>query len=241
MDKTILKEIGLTEYESELYLALLEHDQISAYVLAEKTGLYRQAVYDAINRLIEKGFVSSVKDGKSQLYKAVDPKLILEYLKGKTENFEQILPDLTNLQKKSAEKIIVETYKGKNAVRICLKDVIKELRKKGGVNLCTAVDEKQFEEKYKLIMDQYERDMLHYKLKEKVILKKGTKGVFNKGSSTYRTIPEKFFNPNPTQIYGDNVSIMILGNPDYLIIIRSKEVAESYRKQFEFLWKQAKA
>jgi len=241
MNEEILREIGLTDYEIKIYLALLEHGQISAYELAERTGLYRQAVYDAINRLIEKGYVNSVKEGKSNLYKAIDPEMILEYLNEKTESFKQIIPQLGSLQKKSAEKVIVETYKGKNAVRICLKDVVKELRKFGGVNLCTAVDEKKFEEKYKLVIDQYERDMLHYKLKEKVILKKGVKGILNSGTSTYRHIEEKFFNPNPTQIYGNTVSIIILGNPTHLIIIRSKEVADSYRKQFELLWRAAKA
>ncbi len=240
MYEEILKELGLTDYEIKIYLALLEHGQISAYVLAEKTGLYRQAIYDAINRLIEKGYVNSVKEGKSQLYRAIDPEFILEYLNEKTEVFKQVLPNLLGLQKKSTDKIIVETYKGKNAVRICIRDVVNELRKKGGENLCTAVDEKEFEKKYNLIIDQYERDMIHYKLKERVILKEGVKGILNKRTSTYKTIPDKFFNPNPTQIYGDTVSIIILGNPTHLIIIRSKEVAEAYRRQFEFLWKHAK-
>jgi len=41
------------------------------------------------------------------------------------------------------------------------------------------------------------------------------------------------------QIYEDNVQTIMWGKPDYLIIIRNKNVADSYRKQFEFLWKTA--
>ena len=75
MNKDILKEIGLTDYEAEIYMTLLQYGQISAYKLAKKTGLYKQAVYDALNRLTEKGFVSSVKEGKPQLYKSTNPNL----------------------------------------------------------------------------------------------------------------------------------------------------------------------
>ena len=240
MNKDILKEIGLTEYETEIYLTLLKQGQISAYELAEKTGLYRQATYDALNRLIEKGYVSSVKEGRTQLFKAIDPKMILEFLNEKTENYKQILPELAQINESSKQPLIVETYKGKNIVRIALRDIINSLKEKGGEVLCTAVEESVPFSQYQTICDQYERDMLHYGIKERVLIKEGAKGIFQKGTSKYRKIPEKFFNENPVQIYGDNVQIIVWGNPDYLIIIRNKGVAESYGKQFELLWKVAK-
>lgn len=240
MNKEILKEIGLTDYEADIYLALLANGQISAYELAEKTGLYRQVTYDSLKRLSEKGFVSSVTEGKTKLFKAIDPKLILEFLNERTENYRQILPELNKLNEISKQPLIVETYKGKNTIRIALRDIINTLKNKGGMVLCTAVDEYLAIKKYKSIVDQYERDLLHYNIKEKVIIKEGTKGIFQKGTSRYKKIQKKFFNENPMQIYGNNVQIIVWGNPDYLIIIRNKGVADSYRKQFELLWKIAK-
>lgn len=240
MNKDILKEIGLTEYETEIYVSLLEHGQISAYELAEKAGLYRQVTYDSLKRLTEKGFVSSVTEGKTKLFKAIDPKLILEFLNEKTENYKQILPELVKMSESSKQPLAVETYKGKNVVRIALRDIINTLKERGGEVLCTAVDESVPLATQKTICEQYERDMLHYKIKERVIIKEGTKGIFQKGTSTYKTVPTKFYNENPLQIYGDNVQVIVWGNPDYLIIMRNKGVAESYRKQFELLWVTAK-
>lgn len=240
MNKDILKQIGLTEYEAEIYLSLLANGQISAYELAEKAGFYRQVTYDSLKRLIEKGFVSSVTEGKTKLFKAIDPKLILEFLNEKTENYKQILPELIEINEASKQPLGVETYKGKNVVRIALRDIINTLKEIGGKVLCTAVNEFIALEKYKTICDQYERDLLHYNIKERVIIKEGTKGIFKKGTSKYRKIPEKFFNQNPIQIYGDNVQIIVWGNPDYLVIMRNKGVAESYRKQFELMWGFAK-
>lgn len=241
INREILQEIGLTEYESKIYLSLLSNGQISAYELAEKAGLYRQVTYDSLKRLMEKGFVNSVTEGKTKLFKAIDPNLILELLNEKVENYKQILPELTEINKSSKQPLNVETYKGKNVVRIALRDIINELKnKKEKQVLCTAVDEYLPKETQELVIDHYERDMLHYKIKEKVIIKQGTKGIFKKGTSQYRKIHEKFFNENPVQIYGDNVQIIIWGNPNYLIIIRNKGVADSYRKQFGLMWNIAK-
>lgn len=231
----------MTDYEAQIYLALIKSGQISAYELAEKTGLYRQATYDALNRLIEKGYVSSVKEGKSRKYKAIDPKLILEHLKERTSNYEQILPELESFDKASKQKMVVETYKGKAVIlNVMFRDIINTLKKTGGENWCTAVDESVGIKDNPAAMAQYERDMVHYGFKEKVLIKAKTEGVFRKGASIYRKIPEEYFNPNPTQVYGDNVSILVWGNPAYLIIIRNKDIADAYRKQFSLLWKIAK-
>ncbi len=240
IDKEILKQIGLTDYEVEIYLTLLSHGQISAYELAEKAGLYRQVTYDTLKRLSEKGFVSSVIEGKTKIFKAIDPELILEILNEKTESYRQMLPDLINMNQASKQPLSVETYKGKNIIRIALRDIINTLKKKGGEVLCTAIDESLPVEEHKTITEQYERDMIEYKIKERVIIKKGDKGVFQKGTSKYKSVPEKFYNENPVQIYGNNVQILVWGNPDHLIIIRNKSVADSYRKQFELMWSLAK-
>ena len=240
INKEILKQIGLTDYESQVYLALLTNGQISAYELAEKAGLYRQVTYDTLKRLGEKGFVSSVVEGKNKLFKATNPELILEILNEKTESYKQILPQLINLNKASKQPLSVETYKGNNIVRIALRDIINTLKEKGGEVLCTAIDESLPVEKYKTITEQYERDMIEYGIKERVIIKQGDKGIFKKGTSKYKSVPDKFYNENPVQIYGDNVQMLVWGNPDYLIIIRNKSVADSYRKQFELMWSLAK-
>src|SRR3989338_5301267 len=194
MDKRILRQTGMTDYEADVYLALLSTGQMSAYELAEKAGLYRQVTYDSLKRLTEKGFVSSVTEGKTKLFKAIDPKLILEFLEEKTENYKQILPDLINMSESSKHSLLVETYKGKNVVRIALRDIINNLKEKGGEVLCTAVDESVPLLKYPSIHDQYERDLAQYKIKERVIIKEGTKGIFQKGNSKYKRISETYFN-----------------------------------------------
>ena len=58
MDTKILKEIGLTDTEIKIYLALLSLGATSAGKIVEDTGIYRKNLYDALNKLIEKGLTS---------------------------------------------------------------------------------------------------------------------------------------------------------------------------------------
>ena len=237
----ILEQIGLTKHEAKIYLTLLANGHISAYELAEKAGLYRQVTYDSLKRLQEKGFTNSAQEGKAKLFRATNPKIILELLNAKTEDFKQAIPELTSLDKASKQSLIVETYKGENILRIALQDIINTLKEsKNKEVLCTAIDEYLPLKKYELIVQQYERDLKHYKIKERVIIKEKTKGIFSSETSKYKKIKEKFFNENPIQIYGNNVQIIVWGNPDHLIIIRNKNVANAYRKQVELIWNLAK-
>ncbi len=103
-----LKQIGLTEYETKVYLTLLQNPEISAYELAEKAGLYRQVTYDTLKRLEEKGFVNSITEAKTKLFKATDPEIILEIINEKTENYKRILPNLNKLKSNAKDKIIIE-------------------------------------------------------------------------------------------------------------------------------------
>ena len=45
----------------------------------------------------------------------------------------------------------------------------------------------------------------------------------------------------PATIYSDKVVITVWSKEPYAFLIRSKEVARSYRSYFELLWKVAKA
>jgi len=240
MNRTILKNLGLSDYEIEIFLTLIKNGPLSAYEISKKTGMYRQACYDALNRLQEKAFVSFVLKNRKKIFQAIDPEKILEFLDEQKKQYEQILPELIKMQSLGQDDISVEVFKGKNIDKIGLRDIITTMRKTGGEVLCTAVDESIPIANNKTIVEQYERDLVQYKIKERVIIKEGTKGFLTKGQTKYRYIKGRYFNSNPMQIYGDKVQIIMWGNPNHMIIIKNKNIADSFRKQFEFTWKVAK-
>jgi HTH-type transcriptional regulator, sugar sensing transcriptional regulator len=240
MDKKILQDIGMTDYEIEIFIVLVKNGPISVYEISKKTGFYRQACYDALNRLQEKGFVSFVLKNGKKVFQTINPRQISQFLDEQKKQYDSILPELLKLQGSGSDNISVEVFKGNNIVHIALSDIITELKDRGGEVLCTAVDESFTMATDKTTMEQYERDILIYKIKEKVILKKGDVGVLKRGNTQYAHIEKKYFNPNPLLIYGDKVQIIMWGNTPYLIQIKSKEISNSFRKQFSLMWQQAK-
>ena len=240
MDKEILKEIGLTNNEIEIYLTLLQNGSISVNKIAEKSGLHRQACYDGLDRLLEKGFVSFVSKNNKKYFQGVKPEKILDYLNDKEERFKDILPELTKLANIPREDTFVEVLKGKEIFRSLTKDIIKLFEKTPGEVLIFGVEEKRFLGEEKIALEQYLNKLRKLKGKERVLIKKGDT-LFVEGKQTdYRWIPKEYFEATPVYVYGDNLAMLVFGTPNYLIIVRNRNLAESYRKQFNLLWKISK-
>ena len=64
MFEQFLEEIGLSEKEAKIYLALLQVDSALISDLAEKTKINRTTVYPVLESLAKKGLVSELQEGK---------------------------------------------------------------------------------------------------------------------------------------------------------------------------------
>ena len=56
------------------------------------------------------------------------------------------------------------------------------------------------------------------------------------GPETYRAIPKMLFQQTPHLVYADRFAIINWGPPQTVVLTRSKPIAETFRKQFEFNW-----
>lgn len=74
-----LTSLGLTGYESRVYLALLGRDRYTAAQLARESGVPRQRIYDVLASLTQRGLVRPL-EGKVVCYTAVDPTTAMERL-----------------------------------------------------------------------------------------------------------------------------------------------------------------
>lgn len=74
-----LTELGFTDYESKVYMALINRDLQSANEITKSTGVPRGRIYDILNGLLEKGFCIMVP-GTIKKFKAIDPSISFEKL-----------------------------------------------------------------------------------------------------------------------------------------------------------------
>ena len=239
MFKEELRNFGLSDNEIKLYLVLLKSGTTTPLMIAEKTGLHRPYVYDALARLMEKGFVSSVTVSNKKNFQAVHPKRLLEILKSRLDDFNKVMPELERIEKSVKDEIKVELFKGKGAFRLELDDILASVEK-GDEVLGIGLDDKKFIGIEPIYLRKYFNKIKEKKVSERVIMAVGSKKVSEAKTTKYRFLSQEFIGNTMTLVYADKVFLLLMGEPNIAIIIENKEVSNTYRKQFELLWKIAK-
>lgn len=121
MFEQYLEEIGLSEKEAKIYLALLQVDSSSIQDLAEKTGINRTTVYPVLESLEKKGLVSETHVGKKVFYVAAPPERLETYVERqrvlfeeKAKRLEDIIPQIKSIQREQGERPVVKYFEGRD-------------------------------------------------------------------------------------------------------------------------------
>ncbi len=115
--KAVLESLGLDKVEISIYLLLLQKGALSQQEIAETTGLLRQTVYDRIRRLESKGTISRTNKESKPLFLAIEPRIFLEQLKEKEEEFKEILPKLEALKTNDLNQTSSSSFTGLKALK----------------------------------------------------------------------------------------------------------------------------
>lgn len=231
MDKEILKEIGFLDAEIEVYLTLLRLGPSLVSRIHQETGHHRTHIYDLLEKLREKGLVSTFIQSGKKYFKPAPPHKLLGYVEEKKEKIKTILPELEQLIKLTKEDTIVELYKGKDGLKTVLQDVLKV-----GKDYCVMGSVKQFETILEFALPQFLKKIEKQNIKERIICDKKEK-IIKIETGSYKCLKSEYLFPSSFWIYGSNVAIFIWHLPYYVIVIRNKDVAKTYQNYFEFFWK----
>lgn len=233
--KSVLQDFGLTENEAQIYLILLRLGSASASEITQKSKIHRINVYDILERLQEKGLVSYVILGKRKNYEAVDPRKILDLEEEKRKKIEQILPELSAQRTlgKSVQEATI--FKDKRGIRTILDEITKS---KTIVYLFASGwgFKENFPEYYSIWHERFKTN----KVKIKCLISSKFKTLKIPEPLKYRFLPSEFLFPSTTIVYEDKVFIIMWSTQSIAILIRGKEVSDSYKKFFEILWGSSK-
>ena len=234
-----MKELGLTDNEVRIYLLLLRQGMMNPSDIAEKLGFHRGYVYDALERMQEKGVINSLRKDNKKHYQATHPESVAEMLRLRLENFQKILPKLARLPKEVEEETMVELHKGSKVYRTLLKDIVISLKRNEEVYLIGIDEEVLLTQVEPIYLKQYLNVIRDRNVKELIIIAKGKKRLKHRNLE-YRELGEEYIGKTAQIIYGNKVALFLLGTPYYLIAIENRDVADTYRKQFHLLWQLAK-
>jgi len=73
----VLQQVGFSQNEAKVYLALVKNSPQNGYEVAKVSGVTRTMIYDILNRLVGKGFVRRI-NSEPTLYCAVNSQELME-------------------------------------------------------------------------------------------------------------------------------------------------------------------
>lgn len=250
MDYKILREIGLTESEVKVYIALLKLGSTTSGPLTEKSGVARSKIYEVLERLISKSLVSYIIKQRTKYYQAEDPLKIQQYLDRKEKEFkkqrtqiDKLIPQLQlekQLSRKPSEAQIYSGFRGIQTVHEHMYQKLKE----GEDFFYLGVPASQKKEHHSYWQRDHRRRektgfisrALFNKNTDRAILK--NRNSYKYSQARYMPLPVK--TPAWVMGYQDVTVIGLQSDEGMAIEIINQEIADSFREYFEAFWKLSK-
>ena len=240
-----LKNIGLTDNEAKVYLAMLELGPSPVLEIAAKAGINRPTTYFQIEALKKMGLVSLQNKGSKQLFVAESPDQLEFIINRENKIVEQkkselanILPELKTLYNLAEDKPQVRFFEGIDGLVKMQDEFLKS--KPQEILAITSADDvfKVFPKQ----LENYTPERVKRKIRSRVIYT-SSQGDFLKEKDKEMLRETKFVDPKDLPfnaditIFGNSVGIAALKGKLSGTIIEHKEISDSFKGLFEFAWK----
>lgn len=238
-----LKNLGLSEKEVLVYLALLQLGRATPYQIAKKSGIKRPTAYVVAEDLVKRGLIVHVPGEEKKNYIAKSPETFIEEQEERLLAAKKILPELRSYQKGEAEKPSIMYFEGMEGLRQAYKYKEKELHNKEITGFFASNEDATPE------INEFFFQWNEYKEKNNTrvrgitvdtpLLKSYGKFI-NKGMNT---IEAKFL---PESLYSAKISIeacddkfvrIFIYESVETLIIESPKVTRAVKEIFELVWK----
>ena len=249
METRLLEDIGLTKSEALVYVALCELGPSTTGKIIQKSGVASSKIYNLLDKLEKKGLVSHVMRTGVKEFEAAPPERILLYLdekenaikkeKSKAQHIVSLLKTKSLIAKKEQEATI---YRGMKGLKTAFYHCIDEMPRDDEM-LVMGVPNRQLKtNNFFILLNKYRaKKGIKLKIMFDETANEDIQAISkNSPMSEIRFMPEGVLTPAAVNIMGNNVIIFPAENEDnpLLILIRGKEVADSFRSQFNLLWNQ---
>jgi len=237
MIEDTLQEFGLKRRESACYLALLELGSSRVGDIVKKTGIPSSKIYEVLDHLIKRGFVTYVTKNNVRQFQASDPKNFLNLIDERRRDMEEILPQLL-LKQKFAAKQSVEIFEGQKALFTLFLALIQDAKPHESY-LVFSIDEENKSDQADLFFKN-----LAVRRKEKGLDVRLLKHVRHHSKERHSKLKLRYtdFNlPQGMTIFRDHIILLSWVESPVAIKIESAVFSGQLREFFLDLWKSAKA
>jgi len=248
MNTELLKEIGLTDGETKVYIALFKIGSSSTGNIVKESKVHSSKVYPILDRLIEKGLVSFIKEGKKTIYSANPPTTIMSYLDKRQDKIQEqkkqaqsLVKELELLSTINRAKTEATVFKGAKGLKEAYTLATKNLKKGEKVY---SMYLPPLENRLRTFFRNFVLKLLNeYKVEQYMLFNEPSpESEFLSQFKDLKIrigVPQEYESPAEVCVYGDNTVISTTGSNEHItLLIKNKEISDSFRNQFMAFWKQ---
>jgi predicted transcriptional regulator len=242
-----VQNLGLSEKEARVYLALLPMRRATAYMLSLKSGLKKSTTYMVLENLVNKGFILKTPDISKTFYMAKSPKECLAAAKRRLSSAEDALPELMAMHKEDDSKVSISFFEGIEGIQELYATLIRTMKKKNpndrfylGFN-AHQQDTPDKLEKYWLELNEDFKDIgIKRRLvttKHQSLEKYLSEEAQKKYAVTLKALPEEIYSSNVSIEIYDNITQIVSHRYLQAIRIENPDIANVLKQIFEIVWK----
>lgn len=237
----ILKNIGLKNKESSVYLKLLELGEASPLELSRQTGLKRPTLYLVLQSLETKGFALKIAHERKTVFSAQHPKKLILDMEMKVKDFSSMLPQMEHLTRQGAVMPRTLVFEGMEALD---RAYDKAFISKGEILFMSTLglSKKLFPRTFRKL--DYATLSAEFKVRELVDESIEGKDYAKKVTNQFRIvryIPKKHLPFEADIGIFDNTVLITSTQKKYFTVgIESPEIARVFRTFFELMWNVSK-
>jgi len=248
MYQDILEKVGLSPNEARIYEALVERGEINMGEIATIAKVHRRNAYDAVRRLVDKGLCFEIVSQKGSRYNAVDPDKLLELYSEREKELQKALPELRQKFSKrtaSEEAYIYRGYEGQ-------KNIWREILRAGAPIYNIGAKAQWLDpallDSRTAFFDEANRKKIEFNLlldnEVRVQMPDFVKNYPGK-ILKYRYLPKEYSTNSIANIFGDyvvtytGITVGKMQDDTAFFVIKSQDLAESYRRWFQYMWNQS--
>lgn len=239
----LFQEIGLSPNEAKIYETLLGTGEASVGTISIQAKIHRRNVYDALNRLVEKGLVFPIFQQSENLYQAVTPEKLNEMIDEKQRKLHAALPDLKKLYDEQPLEEAAYIYKGVEGFKNYMRDMVRVAEDTyflgaKGLWYSPQVD-KIFLKNFTAMA---KRKKITYRTLYDPRVPEQLPQALESVGGEYKVLPDGYETPAVCDMFGDyvvtftSVGIGNFGEEGTIFVMKNPELAESYKQWFRLLW-----
>jgi len=236
MDLSLLEDVGLSPREARVYEALLKLGLTTVGPIVKQSEVPSSKIYETLDRLARKGFVSSIiKDGRKH-FQASPPEQILAVIDERRKRLsDEVIPQLKLLQ---VGRYGATVYEGVRGLKAIFELTLRETKK--GDEILVMGAPLRAQELLDSFLKQWSPRRVKLGIRQRILYQREAEQygkIRAKTSLTEVGYLSEALAPSWVNIFADFVVIFDLSQETPIaFLIESKGIADNFRNYFEKIW-----